>query len=176
MTTTTHPSSHEIILTRDGYERLREELHTLVTIERAEIAERLREARQDGGDLIDNPDLIGALEDQEMLERRIATLGPRIASARIVNEPPRDGTIGIGSYVRLRDIDNGRTAEYDLVGSIEADPAERRLSADSPVGRALVGQRTGDVVEVQAPRGRMRFRVLGAETAVDQRGSPAVAA
>jgi transcription elongation factor GreA len=164
-TTTSHSNDHEIILTRDGYERLREELLRLVTIERAEITERLREARQNGGDLSDNPDLIGALEDQEVLERRIALLRPTIASARIVDEPPADGTIGIGSYVRLRDIGNGRTAEYDLVGSIEADPVQRRLSADSPVGRALFGQRTGDLVEVEAPRGRMRFRVLEAEAA-----------
>jgi transcription elongation factor GreA len=108
--------------------------------------------------------------------REMGTLGPTLASARIVDEPPPDGTIGIGSYVRLRDIENGRTAEYDLVGSIEADPRDRRLSAESPVGRALLGQRAGDLVEVQAPRGRLRLRVLEVERAVAEPRSQPVAA
>ena len=81
-------------------------------------------------------------------------------SARVVHEPPRDGTIGIGTSIELRDIDHGRRSEYELVGSVEADPAHRRLSVASPVGRALLGRRTGDVLEVQVPRGRMRFRIL----------------
>jgi transcription elongation factor GreA len=167
MTTTgASPSDdHEVILTRDGYERLRHEHGTLSTISRAEISDRLREARQGGEDLADNSELIDALEDQALLERRITTLGESLASAWVVDEPPRDGTIGIGTWVRLRDIDSGRQAGYEVVGSMEADPAQQRLSASSPVGRALLGLRTGDVVEVEAPRGRMRFRIVVAHPA-----------
>lgn len=153
-------NDHEVALTRGGYERLREELANLTTINRAELSDRLRDAREQGGDLADNLELIDALEDQEFLERRITTLTASLASASVVDDPPRDGTIGVGTRVQLRDTDEGRTAEYEVVGSIEADPARRRLSAESPVGRALVGRRSGDVLEVEAPRGAMRFRIL----------------
>ena len=111
----------------------------------------------DVGELADNLELIDALEYQGLLERRIKALEAAMASARVVHEPPRDGTIGIGTSVELRDIDRGRQSAYELVGSVEADPAQRRLSVASPVGRALLGRRTGDVLEVQVPRGRMRF-------------------
>jgi transcription elongation factor GreA len=155
-------SKHEVALTRQGYERLHKELATLTTISRAKIGDRLRDAREHGGEVADNLELVDALEDKDFLERRIATLEAWLASARVVDDPPRDGTIGIGTHVQLHDLDSGRAAEYDVVGSIEADPAQRRLSAESPVGRALLGRRSGDVLEVEAPRGRMRFRILAA--------------
>jgi transcription elongation factor GreA len=153
-------SQHQAALTREGYERLRDELATLTTISRAKMSDRLRDAREHGGELIDNLELIDALEDQEMLERRITTLEGSLARARVVDNPPRDGTIGIGTRVRFRDIGSGRTAEYDVVGSVEADPVQRRLSAESPVGRALLGRRSGDVLDVDTPSGTVRFRVL----------------
>jgi transcription elongation factor GreA len=161
-TTATPPNDYEVILTRDGYERLRDELVTLSTISRAEITDRLREARQGGEDLAENSELIDALEDQALLERRITTLEASLPSAWVVDEPPPDGTIGIGTWVRLRDIDSGRQAVHQVVGSLEADPTQHRLSAGSPVGRALLGRRTGDVLDVEAPRGRMRFRIIAA--------------
>ena len=153
-------SEHEVAMTREGYERLRKELAMRTMISRVEIGDRLRDAREHGGEVADNLELIDALEDKDFLERRIATLEASLASARVVDDPPRDGTIGIGTRVQLHDIDSGRATEYDVVGSIEADPVQRRLSAESPVGRALLGRRSGDVLEVEAPRGRMRFRIL----------------
>jgi transcription elongation factor GreA len=160
--TTTAPSigDHETAVTREGYERLREELTALTTTSRAEIGERLRDARAQGGELADNLELLDALEDQEFLERRIATLETALVSAMVVDDPPNDGTIGVGTRVRLRDADTGRAMEYDFVGSIEADPGRRRVSAESPVGRALLGRRAGDMVDVKAPGGRMHFEVL----------------
>ncbi len=152
-------SEAEVALTREGYERLLHELATLTKITRTEIADRLRDAREQGADLADNPELIEALEDQEMLERRITKLKTSLAFARVVDSPPSDGTIGIGTRVRLQDLDSNRTEEYDVVSSIEADPIQRRLSADSPVGRALFGRQTGDVFEVEAPRGLMRYQI-----------------
>jgi transcription elongation factor GreA len=159
-TTAADLSEHETALTREGYERLRDELAALTKISRAKMSDRLRDAREQGGELTDNLELIDALEDQEMLERRITTLEGSLASARVVDHPPRDGTIGIGTRVRFRDIDSGRTAEYDLVGSIEGDPVQRRLSAESPVGRALLGRRSGDVLDVEAPLGARRVQIL----------------
>jgi transcription elongation factor GreA len=163
---------NEVTLTRGGYERLRDNLATLTTTDRSELRDRLRDAREQGGELADNLELIDALEDQEVLERRITRLEASLASARVVDDAPHDGTIGIGTRVRLRDIDNGRTAEYDVVGSLEADPGQRRLSADSPVGRALLGRRTGDVLQVNAPRGRMQFRILAARRGRRSEGRP----
>jgi transcription elongation factor GreA len=150
---------HETILTRKGYERLRDELAALSTVSRADIDDRVRDARSHGGELSDNPDLIDALEDQELLMRRIARLEAALASASVVDDPPKD-RIGIGTHVRVRDADSGRTTEYELVGSIEADPDRRKLSAESPVGRALLGRRAGTVVDVEAPRGTMRIEIL----------------
>jgi transcription elongation factor GreA len=171
-TMTAARKDYEVALTRGGYQRLRDDLAALTMTGRAEIRDRLRDAREQGGELVDNLELIDALEDQEMLERRIATLEASLASALVVDEPPHDGTIGIGTRVRLRDIENGRTAEYDVVGSIEADPVHHRLSADSPVGRALLGRRAGDVLQVEAPRGNMRFRILAARSGGQSAGRP----
>jgi transcription elongation factor GreA len=151
---------HEAAVTREGYERLREELTALSTTGRAEIRDRLRDARTQGGELIDNLELIDALEDQELLEHRITALETALAAATVVDDPPSDGTIGIGTRVRLHDAGTGRTTQYDLVGSIEADLGQRRVSAESPVGRALLGRRAGDAIDVQAPGGRMRFEIL----------------
>jgi len=153
-------SELQVALTRKGYERLRGELGTLTTISRMAMSDRLRHAREQGGELTDNLELIDALEDQEMLERRITTLEGSLASADVVDDAPCDGTIGIGTRVRLNDIDSQGTAEYEVVGSLEADPAQRRLSAESPVGRALLGRRSGDLFDVEAPHGRRRFRIL----------------
>jgi transcription elongation factor GreA len=174
MTMATNPGNQEIRLTRAGYEGLRDEFATLTTVSRAEIADRLRVARDHGGEFADNLELIDALADQEMLERRITTLETSLSSALVVDNPPRDGTIGIGTRVRLLGIDSGRNAEYDIVGSVEPDPFERRLSAESPVGRALLGRRAGDVLEVEAPGGQMRFRILAVSPGGRAAGRPSV--
>jgi len=159
----------DILLTRDGYERLREELRILRTTGRREMSERLREARSHGGDIAENPDLADALEDQSLLEQRIARLAMELGVARVVDDRPSDGIAGFGTRVRLRHEESGGTLEYELVGSLEAEPARRRISVDSPVGRSLIGRRAGDTVEVRAPRGLIRFTVLalssGAESA-----------
>jgi transcription elongation factor GreA len=154
------PSERRSAITREGYEQLCDELTALTTTSRAQISDRLRDAREQGGEFADNLELIDALEDQEFLERRITTLEAVLATAHVVDHPPRDGTVGVGSRVRLRDIDSGNTTEYLIVGSIEADPVERKLSSESPVGRALLGRRAGDILDVDAPRGTMRFRIL----------------
>jgi transcription elongation factor GreA len=154
------PSEYHSAVTRDGYEQLRDELTVLTTINRAQVSDRLRDAREQGGEFADNLELIDALEDQELLERRITTLEAVLTAARVIDHPPRDGTVGVGSSVRLHDVDSGNTTEYLIVGSIEADPVERKLSSESPVGRALLGRRAGDILDVNAPRGTMRFRIL----------------
>lgn len=148
-------------ITRAGYERLQAELAELIDVERAELARWLRDAREDGGEPGENADVAGALEERALLEQRIAELRRRIAEARIV-EPADDGTAGIGAYLTVR-IDGGETTPYQLVGSAEGDPAQRRLSIDSPVGRALAGRVAGDVVEVDAPGGTRRIEIVAVD-------------
>jgi transcription elongation factor GreA len=147
-----------MLVTAEGYDRLCAELETLRTESRRAVSERLREARADGH-LDDNPGLFDVLEEQAQLERRIATLEARLAAARVA-EPNGDGSAAIGSSVLLRDLETSELVEYELVGAIEADVDEGRLSVDAPVGRALLGAAAGETVAVACPRGELRFQVI----------------
>ena len=149
-------------ITRDGYERLQSELEELITVQRPAVARWLREAREDGGEPGENAGVAEALEERALLEQRISELRRRLAEARIV-EPVLDGTISIGAFVRLRNAGSGATIDYQLVGAAESDPSRRRISVESPVGEALLGQAAGDVVEVDAPGGRRRFEIVSVD-------------
>jgi transcription elongation factor GreA len=151
--------SEALPITAAGYERLRSELETLRTDGRRRMSERLREAREDGH-LADNPALYDVFVEQAQLERRIASLEEQEAAAQIVAPAP-DGIAGIGSRVRVRDVAVGEVAEYDLVGAIEADAGDGRVSVGAPLGRALVGRGAGESVEVETPRGTLWFEILG---------------
>jgi transcription elongation factor GreA len=151
----------DLMITAEGYELLCAELDTLRTDGRRDMSERLRDARADGHP-DDNPGLIDVFEDQAQLERRIAILEERVAAARVV-EPSRDGRAGIGSAVRLRDLEADELVEYRLVGALESNVGEGRVSVDAPVGRALVGAVAGDEVTVACPRGTQRFHVIGVD-------------
>jgi transcription elongation factor GreA len=146
-----------LLISADGYEQRCGELEELRTEARNALAERLREARQDGH-LDDNPALHDLFEEQAQLERRIALLEAQLAVAEIV-APAGDGVAGIGSVVNVRD-DTGTTGEYELVGPLEADIGNGRVSIEAPVGRALVGRSIGEVVVVEAPRGTLAVEIL----------------
>jgi transcription elongation factor GreA len=148
----------DLLITAEGYERLRRELETLRGEGRRAMSERLREARADGH-LEDNPALFDLLEEQAQLERRIATLEARLAAARIA-EPNGDGSAGIASSVRLRDLETSELFEYELVGAIEGNVGQGRVSVEAPVGRALLGASAGDIVRVACPRGELRLEVV----------------
>ncbi len=152
------PAVDAMLVTAEGYQRLCEELETLRAEGRRAAIERLREARADGH-LDDNPGLLDALEEQAQLERRIAALDARLASARVA-EPNGDGTAGVGDSVLLRDPETGELAEYELVGAGEADLGQGRVSVDAPVGRALLGAVAGDTVAVTCPGGEVHFQVI----------------
>lgn len=139
-------------ITREGHERMRAHLVELVTVRRPEVARWLRAARDAGGRPEENSDHLEALEEHAMLERRIAALRHTLALAEIVDYAA-DGSADIGAHVRLR-MPDGVTVTYQLVGVAEADPSQRQISTDSPVGEAILGRRRGDIVEVRAPRGR----------------------
>ena len=152
------PAADDLGITAEGYERLRSELESLRSAGRRAMSEQLREARADGN-LEDNPALFDVLEEQAQLERRIATLEGRLAAARIA-EPNGDGSAGVGSSVWLRDLETNEPFEYELVGAIEANVGEGRVSVDAPVGRALLGAAAGEIVTVACPRGELRFQVM----------------
>jgi transcription elongation factor GreA len=147
-----------LLVTPDGYEQLRSELETLSTTGRREMNERLWEARQDGH-LVNNPALYDLLEEQARLERRITILGEQLAAAQI-SVPAGDGVAGIGSFVRVRDLQTGDAAEYELVGPIESNVGNGRISTSAPVGRALVDHGAGAVVEAETPRGTLVLEIL----------------
>ena len=151
-------SEEVLVVTAAGYEQLCAHLETLRTDARREMSENLREAREDGN-LAVNPALFELLEDQAQLERRIAILERQLAAAQIVT-PAANGHAEIGSCVRVRDLAVGEITEYELVGLIESDVGNGRVSVGAPVGRALVGRAAGEVVEVETPRGTLAYEIL----------------
>jgi transcription elongation factor GreA len=150
----------EVILTPEGYERLKNEIEELSTTKRREVAERIRIARE-FGDIAENAEYDDAKNEQMLLEHRIATLEERMRDARVISKKDiAKDVVSIGSKVKLRDVSAKETVEYHIVGSAEANPAENKLSNESPVGKAIIGKKKGETVEVAAPRGKMKFKIL----------------
>jgi transcription elongation factor GreA len=154
-------SVKDVILTPEGYEQLKGELDVLRTDRRREIAERIAAARA-FGEIAENAEYDDAKNEQMMLEHRIAQLEERLTNARVIDVKDVDTSIvSIGSVVRLRDVDAKETVEYFIVGSAEANPAERKLSNESPVGKAILGRKKGETVEVVTPRGsKVKFKIM----------------
>ena len=155
----------DVILTQEGLEKLQEELQFLSNDKRREVAERIRVARE-FGDIAENAEYDDAKNEQAMLEHRIAQLEERLLSARVITkkEISKD-SVSVGSTVRLRDLAANKTFEYRIVGSAEANPSENKLSNESPVGKAIMGMKKGDTVEVAAPRGALKFKILDIKAA-----------
>ena len=131
----------EVILTPEGYEKLKQEIETSRTVKRREVAERIRIARE-FGDIQENAEYDDAKNEQALLEHRIATLEDRLRNARVIEKRrDHDRRRLRRREVRLRDVDAKKTFEYHIVGSAEANPAENKLSNESPVGRAILGRR-----------------------------------
>jgi len=150
----------DVLLTQEGLEKLKDELSRLAGDGRREVAARIKEARE-FGDITENSEYDDAKNEQAMLEHRIATLEERLTSARVVNKKEiPTGVVAVGTKVRLRDIDANETIEYHIVGSAEANPAEHKLSNESPVGKAIMGHKKGETVEVAAPRGSLKFKIM----------------
>ena len=155
----------EVILTPEGYEKLKQEIDYLSNAKRREVADRIRIARE-FGDINENAEYDDAKNEQAMLEHRIATLEERLLAARVIEKGDvSSDVVSIGSRVKLKDIDANETVEYHVVGSAEANPAEHKLSNESPVGKAIMGRKKGEVVEVSAPRGALKFKILDIKAA-----------
>ena len=150
----------EVILTPEGFKKLKEEIDHLSSAKRRQVADRIRVARE-FGDIAENAEYDDAKNEQALLEHRIAVLEERLRAARVIEkkEISKD-VVSIGSHVKLRDMDAKQTIEYHIVGSAEANPAEYKLSNESPVGKAIIGKKKGEVVEVSTPRGSMKYKIL----------------
>ena len=156
----------DVILTPEGYKKLKEEIEHLSNAKRREIAERIRVARQ-FGDIAENSEYDDAKNDQALLEHRIAILEERMANARVISkkEVSKD-VVSVGSHVKLRDLSAKETVEYHIVGSAESNPDAQKLSNESPVGKAIIGKKKGETVEVTTPRGRaLKYKILDIKAA-----------
>jgi transcription elongation factor GreA len=158
----------ESAITREGLERLNRELERLVTGGRRKIAERLQNATSEANPA-ENGDYLDVREEQAMLERRIAVLQERLRRVRVVDPQLGNGRIDMGERVRLRELSSGERLELELVGPLECDPTAGRISVASPVGAAILGLRRGQIADVDAPRGMLRYKVLAVEAPVPAR-------
>ncbi|MDQ6729064.1 MAG: transcription elongation factor GreA [Actinomycetota bacterium] len=148
----------DVILTAAGLATLKAELDHLSTARRREVASRIREARE-FGDISENAEYDDAKNEQAMLEARIATLEDKLRSATVVDASDL-GTdvVRVGSVVHVKD-DGGKSTKYTIVGTAEANPADAKLSNESPVGKALIGRKRGEDVTVTTPRGERKLKV-----------------
>lgn len=151
------------LITADGLEALKAELEQLEGAGRREIADRIKTARE-WGDLKENSEYHDAKNDQAHLETKIAKLRERISSAEVVEEAQNDGVVSFGSIVKVKD-GSGVERSWQIVSSRDAAPAQGKISAESPVARALLGLRAGDVARVLLPRGESEMTVLSIEGA-----------
>ncbi|PTQ51291.1 MAG: Transcription elongation factor GreA [Brockia lithotrophica] len=149
----------EFFLTPEGYRKLEEELEFLKNVKRKEIAEKIKTAIG-YGDLSENSEYEEAKNEQAFIEGRILELEKMLRNARIIENGGDFGVIHVGSTVLVRDLEFDEVLEFTIVGSAEADPSEHRISNESPVGRALLGRRPGEIVEVSAPAGVIRYEIL----------------
>ena len=150
-----------VLLTAEGLKQLEEELDLLKGEKRKEIAEKIKVARS-YGDLSENSEYDDAKNEQAILEARIATIEATLKVAVIIdeNELGADQSVHVGSLVKVENISMGRELEYRIIGSNESNPKENKISDESPVGKALLGKKVGDMVEVEVPAGLMTFKVL----------------
>ncbi|NPA90583.1 MAG: transcription elongation factor GreA [Chloroflexi bacterium] len=147
-----------VYLTREGYEKLKERLEYLINVRRPEIAQQIHDAKE-MGDISENAGYDEAKNAQAFLEGEIAELEWKLKHAVIIEEDRPGDTVALGAQVTVVDEASGEEETYTIVGSAEADPFEGRISNESPVGKALMGHKVGEVVEAHTPGGILRMRI-----------------
>jgi transcription elongation factor GreA len=142
-------------LTKDGIAELEAELKEL-TAQRGPIAERIKTARE-FGDLSENAEYTSARQEQERVEGRIAEIEHILLNVDIISKPRGDNRVQLGSIVKLKG--NGKTKEFQVVGTVEADPLNGKISDESPIGKALMGKKEGDAVEIKANSETLKYKI-----------------
>ncbi|MBR1752433.1 MAG: transcription elongation factor GreA [Ruminococcus sp.] len=147
-------------VSKAGYQKLVDEREYLVTIKRKEVAQKLKEARS-FGDLSENAEYDEAKNEQAILESRINELELLIANATVVDDEDISiHEVGVGSYVKLKDLELNEIESLQIVGSTESDPDNGKISDESPIGRAALHKKVGEIFEVEAPVGIIKFEVM----------------
>jgi len=153
-------TAKQIVLTYEGLEKLESELEYLKTMKRKEIAEKIKQALA-FGDLSENSEYDEAKNEQAQVEGRIVQLENMLKNAKIIDEEDiNTDIVSIGSKVKVLDMEFNEEVEYTIVGSTEANPSQYKISDESPVGKALIGQKVGDVVDVEVPAGSIKLKIL----------------
>lgn len=151
----------DIFFTREGLEKIENEIEYLKTVRRKEVSERIKVALG-YGDLSENAEYDEAKNEQAQVEERIAKLELMVRNARIIDEDSlTDDVVNIGSTVKVKDLEDDEEDEFVIVGSVESDPLEGKISNESPVGSKLIGLKVGDVAEVEVPDGIIKYEVIG---------------
>ncbi len=150
----------KIVLTYEGLKKLEDELENLKVVRRKEVAAKIKEARGQG-DLSENAEYDAAKEEQAEIEARIITIEKMLRNAEVIDEEEiSTGKVNIGNKVKLYDKEFDEEVEYTIVGSAEADPSMGKISNESPLGMALLGHSVGDIIDVEAPDGILKFKLL----------------
>ncbi|KZZ86019.1 transcription elongation factor GreA [Bacillus sp. SJS] len=150
----------EFPMTKEGKEKLEQELEYMKTVRRKEVVERIKIARS-FGDLSENSEYDSAKEEQAFVEGRITTLENMIRNAKIiVEDTSNSNSVALGKTVTFQELPNGEEESYTILGSAEADPFEGKISNDSPIAKSLLGKQVGDEVTVQTPGGEMQVKIV----------------
>ena len=153
-------SEKKVVLTYEGLRKREKELEELKTVRRKEVADKIKEARGQG-DLSENAEYDSAKEEQAEIESRIVVLEKMLRNAEVIDEEELSkDIIGVGCTVKLFDVEFNEEVIYTIVGSAEADPMEGKISNESPVGMSLLGHKSGDSIDIEAPDGEVTFRVI----------------
>ena len=151
------------ILTKEGLAKYEEELHELKTVKLKEVAEKLKEAREQG-DLSENAEYDAAKDEQRDIAARIEVIEKILKNAEVIDDSDVDtNKISIGCTVKLKDLEFDEEIEYKIVGSSEANSLKGKISNESPVGKALIGAKKGQTVSVETQAGVLKYKVLGIE-------------
>lgn len=150
----------EYRLTKEGYEELLKEREDLINNKRKEIAERLKEAKNSGGDLTENSEYEYTKNEQAFIEGRIEQINEILSNYVIIEKKTNKGLVELGTTVVVRDVDKKKDKEFKMVSSIESDPEKNKISDESPMGRALLGKKIGDEVVVKTPEDTKRLQIM----------------
>jgi transcription elongation factor GreA len=152
--------SEEVLLTQEGYDKIVEEHDYLVSVRREEVSQHLKEAKS-YGDLSENAEYDAAKNEQAELEERIVKLENMLRNVRIVSEEEMTGEhVNLGLGVKVKDTKTKEVFVYTIVGITEADPFENKISNESPIGKALLGHRKGDTVEIETEMGTLNYKIM----------------
>ena len=152
-------NENEVLVTKEGLQKLIDELDELKTVHRKEVNDRIRQAKE-FGDISENAEYEDAKQEQAFVEGRVLKLEGMIRNARLINASDMaSDEVHIGATVRVKEVKGGVFHEFTIVGSAEADPRNHRLSNESPVGKALIGRKPNEIVDVTTPRGVTQYQI-----------------